>query len=103
MIAVKMKTLMLKDNMICIQISERDFAQRLNFSCKQQNFFIYINEVTIVYVHDMQSEEFLIETFFSNFARMLQLVIIAQLSLIADFLNLKDDQSLILNDDNNEA
>jgi len=33
---------------------------------------------------------------------MLQLAVVAQLSLVADFLDLKNDQSLILNDDNDE-
>ncbi len=46
--------------MICIQISERDLAQRLNFSCKQWNFFIYIDDVIVVNVHDMQSEKLFI-------------------------------------------
>jgi len=34
---------------------------------------------------------------------MLQLAIVAQLSLVADFLNFEDDQSFILNDDNDEV
>jgi len=51
----------------------------------------------------MQSEELLIWAFFSDFARMLQLAVVAQLSLVADFLDLRNDQSLILNDDNDEA
>jgi len=34
---------------------------------------------------------------------MLQLAVVAQLSLVADFLDLKNDQSLILNDDNDEV
>jgi len=34
---------------------------------------------------------------------MLQLAVVTQLSLVADFLDLKNDQSLILNDDNDEA
>ncbi len=34
---------------------------------------------------------------------MLQLAVVAQLSLVADFLDLRNDQSLILNDDNEEA
>jgi len=34
---------------------------------------------------------------------MLQLAVIAQLSLVADFLDFKNDQSLILNDDNDET
>ncbi len=63
--------------MICIQISERDLTQKLNFSCKQQDFFIYINDITVVNVHDMQSEKLLIWVFFSNFAWMLQLAVIA--------------------------
>jgi len=33
---------------------------------------------------------------------MLQLAVVAQLSLVADFLDIKNDQSLILNDDNDE-
>ncbi len=89
--------------MICIQISERDLAQRLNFSYEQQDFFIYIDDVTVVNVHDMQSEELLIWAFFSNFAWMLQLAIVAKLSLVADFLDLRNDQNLILNDDNDKA
>ncbi len=89
--------------MICIQISECNLAQRLDFFCKQRDFFIYTDDVTVVDIHDTQNEEFLIWTFFSDFAQMLQLAIVAQLSLIADFLDLRNDQSLILNDDNDEV
>ncbi len=89
--------------MICIQISERDLAQKLNFFCRQRDFFIYINDITVVNVHDMQSEELLIWTFFSNFVQMLQLAVVTQLSLVADFLDLRNNQSLILNNDNNET
>ena len=89
--------------MIYIQISERDLAQRLNFSCKQRDFFIYTDDVTVVDVHDTQSEELLIWAFFNDFAWMLQLAVVAQLSLVADFLDFRNDQSLILNDDNDEA
>ncbi len=103
MIEVRVKRLRLVDKMICIQISERDLAQKLNFSRRQQDFFIYTDDVTVVNVHDMQSEELLIWAFFSDFAQMLQLAVVAQLSLVADFLDLRNDQSLILNDDNNEA
>ncbi len=103
MIEVKMKRLRLVDKMICIQISEHDLAQRLNFSHEQRDFFIYTDDVTIVDIHDTQSEELLIWAFFSDFARMLQLAVVAQLSLVADFLDLRNDQSLILNNDNNEA
>ena len=103
MIEVKMKRLRLVDKMIYIQISEHDLAQRLNFSHEQRDFFIYTDDVTIVDIHDTQSEELLIWAFFSDFARMLQLAVVAQLSLVADFLDLRNDQSLILNNDNNEA
>ncbi len=103
MIEVRMRRLRLVDKMICIQISERDLAQRLNFSHRQRNFFIYTDDITVVNVHDMQSEELFIWTFFSNFARMLQLAVVAQLSLVADFLDLRNDQNLILNDDNDEV
>ncbi len=89
--------------MIYIQISERNLAQRLNFSCKQQDFFIYTDDVTVVNIHDMQSEELLIWAFFSNFAQMLQFAVVTQLSLVADFLDLRNDQSLILNNDNDKA
>jgi len=34
---------------------------------------------------------------------MLQFAIVAQLSLVADFLDFKNDQSFILNDDNDET
>ena len=57
---MRVKRLRLVDKMICIQISERNLAQRLNFFRRQQDFFIYINDVIIVNVHDMQSEELLI-------------------------------------------
>ncbi len=60
MIEVKMKRLKLVNKIICIQISERDLAQKLNFFCRQRDFFIYINDITVVNVHDMQSEELLI-------------------------------------------
>ncbi len=103
MIEVRMKRLRLVDKMICIQISERDLAQRLDFFREQRDFFIYTDDVTVIDVHDTQSEELLIWTFFSDFARMLQLGVVAQLSLVADFLDLRNDQSLILNDDNDEA
>jgi len=33
---------------------------------------------------------------------MLQLAVVTQLSLVTNFLNLKNDQNLILNDDNDE-
>jgi len=100
---VRIKRLKLVDKMIYIQISERDLAQRLNFSCKQRDFFIYTDDVTVVDVHDTQSEELLIWAFFNDFAWMLQLAVVAQLSLVADFLDFRNDQSLILNDDNDEA
>ncbi len=103
MIEVKVRRLRLVDKMICIQIFERDLAQRLNFSRRQRDFFIYTDDITVVDVHDTQSEELLIWAFFSNFARMLQLAVVAQLSLIADFLDLRNDQNLILNDDNDET
>ncbi len=60
MIEVRMKRLRLVDKIICIQIFERDLAQKLNFSCEQQDFFIYTDDVTVVDIHDMQSEELLI-------------------------------------------
>ncbi len=103
MIEVKVKRLRLVDKMICIQISERNLAQRLNFSYEQQDFFIYTDDITVVDVHDMQSEELFIWAFFNDFAWMLQLAIVAQLSLVANFLNLKNNQSFILNNDNDEA
>ncbi len=34
---------------------------------------------------------------------MLQLAVVTQLSLVANFLNLRNDQSFILNDDNDEV
>ncbi len=89
--------------MICIQISERNLTQKLNFSYEQRDFFIYTDDITVVNIHDMQSEELLIWAFFSNFAWMLQLAVVVKLSLVADFLNLKNDQSLILNNDNDEV
>ncbi len=103
MIEVRVKRLKLVDKMIYIQISERNLTQRLNFSCKQRDFFIYTDDVIVVDVHDTQSEELLIWAFFSNFAWMLQLAVVTQLSLVANFLDLRNDQSLILNDDNDEA
>ncbi len=60
MIEVRVKRLRLVNKMICIQISERNLAQKLNFFCKQQDFFIYIDDVIVINVHDMQSEELLI-------------------------------------------
>ncbi len=60
MIEVRMKRLKLIDKLICIQISERDLAQKLDFFCKQRDFFIYTNDVTVIDVHDMQSEKLLI-------------------------------------------
>jgi len=97
------RRLRLVDKMICIQISERNLAQKLNFFCRQRDFFIYTDDVTVIDVHDMQSEELLIWAFFSDFAWMLQLAVVAQLSLVADFLDFKNDQNLILNDDNDET
>ncbi len=76
MIEVRVKRLRLVDKIICIQIFERNLAQNLNFSCKQQDFFIYIDDVTVVDVHDMQSEELLIWAFFNDFAQMLQLAVV---------------------------
>ncbi len=103
MIEVRMRRLRLVDKMICIQISERDLTQRLNFSCKQRDFFIYTDDIIVVDVYNMQSEKLFIWAFFSNFAQMLQFAIVAQLSLVADFLDLRNDQNLILNDDNDKA
>ncbi len=60
MIEVRVKRLRLVDKMICIQISERDLAQKLNFFCRQQDFFIYIDNITVVNIHDTQSEELFI-------------------------------------------
>ncbi len=60
MIEVRVKRLKLINKMICIQIFKRDLAQKLNFSCKQQDFFIYIDDVIVVDVHDTQSEKLLI-------------------------------------------
>jgi len=97
------KRLRLIDKIICIQISERDLAQRLNFSYEQQDFFIYTDDVIVINVHNMQNEKLLIWVFFNNFAWMLQLAIVVQLLFITDFLNLKNDQSFILNDDNDKA
>ncbi len=77
MIEVRVKRLKLVDKMICIQISECDLAQKLNFSCEQRDFFIYTDDVIVINVHDMQSEELLIWAFFSNFAQMLQFAVVA--------------------------
>ncbi len=52
MIEVRMKRLRLVDKMICIQISERNLAQKLDFFREQRNFFIYTDNVTVVNVHD---------------------------------------------------
>ncbi len=68
MIEVRMRRLKLVNKMICIQISERDLAQKLNFFCKQRDFFIYIDDVIVIDVHDMQSEKLLIWAFFNDFA-----------------------------------
>jgi len=103
MIEVRVRRLRLVDKMICIQIFERDLAQRLDFFRRQRDFFIYTDDVTVVNVHDTQSEELLIWAFFNDFARMLQLAVVAQLSLIANFLDFRNDQSLILNDENDKA
>ncbi len=103
MIEVRMKRLRLVDKMICIQISERDLVQRLNFFCKQWDFFIYTDDIIVINVHDIQSEKLFIWAFFSDFAQILQFAVVAQLSLIADFLDLRNDQSLILNNDNNKV
>ncbi len=51
----------------------------------------------------MQSEKLLIWAFFNDFAWMLQFAVVAQLSLVADFLDFRNDQSLILNDDNDKT
>ncbi len=98
-----MKRLKLVNKIICIQISEHDLAQKLNFFHEQRDFFVYTDDVTIVNVHDMQSEELLIWAFFNDFAWMLQFAVVTQLSLVTDFLNLKNDQNLILNDDNDKV
>ncbi len=97
-----MKRLKLVNKIIYIQISEHDLAQKLNFSHRQRDFFIYTDNIIVINVHDMQNEEFLVWTFFNNFAWMLQLAVVTQLSLVTNFLNLKNDQNLILNDDNDE-
>ncbi len=63
--------------MIYIQISECNLAQKLDFSYEQQDFFIYINDVTVINIHDTQSKELFIWAFFNNFAQMLQFAIVA--------------------------
>ncbi len=63
-----MKRLKLVNKMICIQIFERNLAQKLNFFREQWDFFIYTDDVIVINVHDMQSEELLIWAFFSDFA-----------------------------------
>jgi len=68
MIEVRVKRLRLVDKMIYIQIFEHDLAQKLNFSCRQQDFFIYTNDIIVVNVHDTQSEELFIWAFFNDFA-----------------------------------
>ncbi len=68
MIKVRVKRLKLVNKIICIQISECDLVQKLNFFRKQQDFFIYIDDITVINVHDMQSEELFIWAFFNNFA-----------------------------------
>ncbi len=60
MIEVRVKRLRLVNKMICIQISERDLAQRLDFFREQQDFFIYTDDIIVVNVHDMQSKKLLI-------------------------------------------
>ena len=55
-----MKKLKLVNKIICIQISEHNLVQKLNFSCKQWNFFIYIDNIIIINIHDMQSKKLLI-------------------------------------------
>ncbi len=60
MIEVRMRRLKLVNKMICIQISERNLVQKLKIFCKQQDFFIYINDITVINVHDMQSEKLFI-------------------------------------------
>ncbi len=60
MIEVRVKRLRLVDKMIYIQIFEHDLAQKLNFSCRQQDFFIYTDDIIVVNVHDTQSEELFI-------------------------------------------
>jgi len=60
MIEVRVKRLRLVDKMICIQISECNLAQKLDFFCRQRDFFIYTDDITVVNVHDMQSEKLLI-------------------------------------------
>ena len=77
MIEVRVKRLRLVDKMICIQISEHNLTQRLNFSCEQRDFFIYTDDVTVINVHDTQSEELLVWAFFNDFAWMLQFAIVA--------------------------
>ncbi len=43
-----------------LTISEHDLAQKLNFFREQRDFFIYTDDVTVVNIHDMQSEELFI-------------------------------------------
>jgi len=60
MIEVRVKRLKLVNKKIFIQISEHDLTPRLNFSYEQRNFFIYIDDVIVVNVHDTQNEELFI-------------------------------------------
>ncbi len=56
-------------------ISERDFAQELNFSREQQN--IIVDTDIIVHISNTKSEEFLVWAFFDCFTWMLQLAVVA--------------------------
>ncbi len=66
---------MLEDNRICIMISERDFAQELDFSREQRN--IIIDTDIIIHISNTKSEEFLVWAFFDCFTRVLQLAVVA--------------------------
>ncbi len=82
------KTWMLKDKRICITVSERDFAQGLNFSRIQRNTFI--DAEIVVEINDAKNGGKLIKTFFGSFAKMLKLAIITKLSFDAYVFDIKD-------------
>ena len=86
---------MLKNHKIYISILERDFVQELNFSRWKRNIFIDIARV--VEINKTKKRKLLVETFFNNFVRVLQLAIVAKLSLVANFFYFWNDKSFILN------
>ena len=92
---------MLEDKRKYTKISERDFAQRLDFFREKRDVFIDVE--IVVKIDDAKTRRLLIWAFFDDFARMLLFAIIVKFSLIANISNFWNTESFTLNDSHDDV